>query len=97
VTFAVLFRRSAADFLKTLPEKSQRIVTANLAILQTEPYPGSGGDKERLNTDGMEVFRLHIGRTFTALYIIHTDTDRNWVEITHLMTIEQAHNHYGRL
>ncbi|MDD3856989.1 MAG: hypothetical protein PHP43_02960 [Methanoculleus sp.] len=45
----------------------------------------------------MEVFRLHIGRTFTALYIIHTDTDRNWVEITHLMTIEQAHNHYGRL
>ena len=97
MTFAVLFRRSAADFLDTLPEKSQRIVTAKLAILQTDPYPGSEGDKERLNTDGMEVFRLHIGRTFTALYIIHTDTDRNWVEITHLMTIEQAHKRYGRL
>lgn len=97
MTFAVLFRRSAADFLNTLPEKSQRIIAAKLAILQTDPYPGSGGDKECLNTDGVEVFRLHIGRTFTALYIIHTDTDRNWVEITHLMTIEQAHKRYGRL
>jgi len=80
VTFAVLFRRSAAEFLNTLPEKSQRIVTAKLAILQTDPYPGSGGDKECLNTDGMEVFRLHIGRTFTAFYLIHTDM--NQVEIT---------------
>jgi len=95
VTFAVLFRRSAADFLNALPEKSQRIVTEKLAVLQTDPYPGSGGDKERLNTDGMEVFRLHIGRSFTALYIAHTD--RDWVEITHLMTIEQAHKRYGRL
>ncbi|PKL55069.1 MAG: hypothetical protein CVV35_11975 [Methanomicrobiales archaeon HGW-Methanomicrobiales-6] len=91
----VLFRRSAADFLNALPEKSQRIVTEKLAVLQTDPYPGSGGDKERLNTDGMEVFRLHIGRSFTALYIV--DTDRDWVEITHLMTIEQAHKRYGRL
>jgi mRNA-degrading endonuclease RelE of RelBE toxin-antitoxin system len=97
VTFAVLFRRSAADFLNALPEKSQRIITEKLAVLKTDPYPGSGGDKERLNTDGMEVFRLHIGRSFTALYIVHTDTDRDWVEITHLMTIEQAHKRYGRL
>jgi len=97
VTFAVLFRRSAADFLNALPEKSQRIVTEKLAVLQTDPYPGSGGDKERLNTDGMEVLRLHIGRSFTALCIVHTDTDRDWVEITHLMTIEQAHKRYGRL
>lgn len=97
MTFAVLFRRSAADFLNALPEKSQHIVTEKLAVLKTDPYPGSGGDKERLNTDGTEVFRLHIGRSFTALYIIHTDTDRDWVEITHLTTIEQAHKRYGRL
>ena len=95
MTFAVLFRQSAADFLHTLPEKSQRIITAKLAALRIDPYPGSGGDKERLNTDGTEVFRLHIGRSFTALYLIHTDG--NWVEITHLMTIEQAHKRYGRL
>jgi mRNA interferase RelE/StbE len=50
-----------------LPEKSRRIITEKLAVLKTDPYPGSGGDKERLNTDGMEVFRLHIGRSFTAL------------------------------
>ncbi len=95
MTFAVLFRQSAADFLHTLPEKSQRIVTAKLAALRIDPYPGSGGDKERLNTDGTEVFRLQIGRPFTALYLIHTDGNR--VEITHLMTIEQAHKRYGRL
>ncbi len=97
MTFAVLFRRSAADFLNALPEKSQRIITEKLAVCKADPYPGSGGDKERLNTDGMEVFRLHIGRSFTAFYIVHTDTDRGWVEITHLMTIEQAHKRYGRL
>ena len=96
MTFAVLFRQSAADFLNALPEKSQRIITGKLAILKTDPYPGIGGDKERLNTDGIELFRLHIGRSFTALYIIHTDTNRNWIEITHLMTIEQAHKRYGR-
>jgi len=95
VTFAVLFRQSAADFLHTLPEKSQRIITAKLAALRIDPYPGSGGDKERLNTDGTEVFRLQIGRPFTVFYLIHTDG--NWVEITHLMTIEQAHKRYGRL
>ena len=93
MTFAVLFRQSAADFLHTLPEKSQRIITAKLAGLQTDPYPGSGGAKERLNTDGMEVSRLRIGRSFTALYLIHID--RNRIEITHLMTIEQAHKRYA--
>jgi len=97
VTFAVLFRRSAADFLASLPEKSQRIITAKLAILQSDPYPGSGGDKKRLNVEGMEVFRLHIGRAFTAFYLVHADAEEQWVEITHLMTIEQAHKHYGRL
>ena len=95
MTFAVLFRQSAADFLHTLPEKSQRIITAKLAALRIDPYPGSGGDKERLNTDGTEVFRLQIGRSFTVFYLIHTDGNR--VEITHLMTIEQAHKRYGRL
>ena len=95
MTFAVLFRQSAADFLHTLPEKSQRIITAKLAALRIDPYPGSGGDKERLNTDGTEVFCLQIGRSFAVFYLIHTDG--NWVEITHLMTIEQAHKRYGRL
>jgi len=97
VTFAVLFRRSAADFLASLPEKSRRIITAKLAILQSDPYPGSGGDKKRLTAEGMEVFRLHIRRAFTAFYIIHADAEGQWVEITHLMTIEQAHKHYGQL
>ncbi|NVO66020.1 hypothetical protein [Methanofollis tationis] len=95
MTFSVLFRRSAADSLTSLPEKSQRIIKEKLAVLKTDPYPGKTGDKERLNTGEMDVYRLHIGRSFTALYIIHTD--KSMVEITHLMTIEQAHKRYGRL
>jgi len=97
VMFSVLFRRSAADFLNTLPDKSKHIIKDKLAILKTDPYPGNGGDKERLNTSDIEVFRLHIGRSFTALYIIHSNPEKNWVEITHLMTSEQAHKRYGRL
>ena len=95
MTFVVLFRQSAGKFLNTLPEKSQRIAKDHLAILKTDPYPGSAGDKERLNTKGMEVYRLHIGRSFTALYLIHSDT--HIVEITHLMSTEQAHKRYGKL
>ncbi|QYZ78982.1 hypothetical protein E2N92_05855 [Methanofollis formosanus] len=97
MTFVVLFRRSAADFLNSLPEKSQRIIKEKLALLKTDPYPGKTGGKKRLNTEGMEVYRLHIGRSFTAIYLIHTDTGEPFVEITHLMTIEQAHKRYGRL
>ena len=95
MTFVVLFRQSAAEFLKALPEKSQRIAREHLAILKTDPFPGRGGDKERLNTEGMEVYRLHIGRSFTVLYLIHTN--KSMVEITHLMSTEQAHKRYGRL
>ncbi|MFA7304639.1 MAG: hypothetical protein WC015_09065 [Methanoregula sp.] len=95
MTFVVKFRSSALEFLNALSDKSQRIAREHLAILKTDPYPGRGGDKERLNTDGMEVFRLHIGRSYTALYLIHSD--KNMVEVTHLMSTEQAHKRYGRL
>ncbi|MDD3136642.1 MAG: hypothetical protein PHF57_01000 [Methanoregula sp.] len=95
MTFVVLFRQSTAEFLNALPDKSQRIAREHLAILKTDPYPGRGKDKERLNTEGMEVFRLHIGRSYTALYLIHSD--KSMVEITHLMSTEQAHKRYGRL
>ncbi|MFA5414240.1 MAG: hypothetical protein WC295_02000 [Methanoregula sp.] len=95
MTFVVRFRQSAAKFLNAFPDKSQRIAREHLAILKTDPYPGRGKDKERLNTEGMEVFRLHIGRSYTALYLIHSD--KSMVEITHLMITEQAHKRYGRL
>jgi len=97
VTYAILLRRSAADFLHSLPDKTQRIIKEKLGILSTDPYPGKGSDKERLHSEEMEVHRLHIGRSFTAIYIIHTGDEKDWVEITHLMTIEQAHKRYGRL
>ena len=97
MTYLIRFRKSAAIFLQSLPEKTQRIITEKLSILKTEPFPGGIGDKELLFTKDMEVFRLHISRSFTAIYLIHPDPQGNWVEITHIMTIEQAHKRYGRM
>ena len=95
MTYRIFIRKSAADFLDALPDKSRRIVKEKLSILKTDPYPGPTGDKKRLNTEEVVVYRLHIGRTFTVLYLI--GPDEHVVEITHLMTIEQAHKRYGRL
>ena len=93
--FVILFRQSAADLQTSLPEKSQRIIKEKLAILKTNPYPGKTGGIKQLKTEEREIYRLHIGRSFTTLYLIHTDKNR--VEITHLMTIERAHKRFGRL
>ncbi|NLL11399.1 MAG: hypothetical protein GX268_11050 [Methanomicrobiales archaeon] len=97
MTYSIRFRRSAATFLFSLPKKSQRIVKEKLSVLMDDPYPGGVGDKELLQTKEMDVFRIHISRSFTAIYLIHSDTPEKWVEITHIMTIEQAHKLYGRL
>ncbi len=94
--YLVRFRRSAWDAFHALPEKTQRIITDKLANLSTYPYPGSGG-VERLRTPDVDVYRLHIGRSYTVLYLIHDDAEEQWIEITHLMTIEQAHKRYGRI
>lgn len=56
-----------AQFLQALDEKSRRVCKDNLKKLGEGPYPGRGqGDKERLFVRGEELYRLHIGRTYTA-------------------------------
>lgn len=83
-----------SDFLAALDEKSRRICKNNLAKLANGPYPGRGaGDKERLPVRGEEIYRLHIGRRYTAFYII-LEADRV-VRVLELLPIDQAHKKYG--
>lgn len=86
-------RPEVTDFLASLDEKSERIVRENLAQLG-EPYPGRGtGDKEQITWRGEEVYRLHIGRTWTAFYDILDDDET--VKVLKIMPIGEAHKEYG--
>jgi len=63
-----------------------------LKILQEDPYPDNGSDKERLH--GREdTYRLHTSRTFTAFYRIHEPEKE--VHVLAVMTIGQARKRYG--
>lgn len=81
------------EFLARLDEKSERIVRENLAQLD-EPYPGRGtGDKEEITWRGEKLYRLHIGRTWTAFYEILEDVEQ--VRVLKIMPIDEAHKEYG--
>ena len=82
----------AAAFINRQNVKARRIIHSHLKSLEDDPFPGKGGDKELLNTrPGVKIFRLHIGRTFTAMYVI----EENSVLVTEVMTIGQAHKKYN--
>lgn len=81
-------------FLDALDAKGRRICVENLKKLAQGPYPGRGqGDKERLVVRGEEVFRLHIGRKFTAFYVIMSK--ERLVRVLELLPIAEAHKRYG--
>jgi mRNA-degrading endonuclease RelE of RelBE toxin-antitoxin system len=82
----------AAAFINTRDKKTRRIIHARLKSLEDDPFPGKGGDKELLNTrPGVKIYRLHIGRSFTAVYVF----EENTVLVTEVMTIGQAHKKYN--
>lgn len=93
--YEIAVQRKSADFLNSLDDKSRRIIRTRLAALKDDPFPGKTGDKELIKSPkGREdetVYRLHLGRSFTAFYQIRERT----VYITELLTIEQAHKKYG--
>lgn len=95
--YEIVIRRKSAEFLNDLDDKSRRIITARLALLNEDPFPGKGGYKELLKApkgrQEEHIYRLHIGRSFTAFYVVLDTT----VYITEVMTIEQAHKKYGTL
>ena len=96
MSFQVVIKRKSVDAINELPGKTRRIIHDALMTLEQDPYPGTGGDKKLLHhEEGIEVYRLHIGRSYTAFYTI--DTGNRIVQVHDIMTIGQAHKKYGRI
>jgi len=96
MSYKILIGDDAREYVSALDEKSERIVKENLQKLADDPYPrpGSGsGDKEKLVVDGEELYRLHIGRTHTAFYVVREDDQE--VRVVDITTIDDAHERYG--
>ena len=92
----VLLGEQPRAFLADADEKIDRIVRDTLGALAEDPYPrlGTGrGDREKLPVDGREMYRLHVGRTYTALYTI--DSDDEAVRVREILPIDDAHKRYG--
>ncbi len=92
----VLLGEQPREFLEGAEEKTTRIVTDNLEKLATnpQPRPGSGrGDREKVPVDGRELYRLHIGRSYTAFYTI--DDEERVVRVREILPIDDAHKRYG--
>jgi mRNA-degrading endonuclease RelE of RelBE toxin-antitoxin system len=95
LTFALLIEQKQIDKINGFDEKSRRITKEKLDTLKEDPYPGKRGDKEKFCLRGGYIlYRLHIGRSWTAFYRIYDK--ENVVKVLDIMTIEQAHKKYGR-
>lgn len=93
MSYSIVLSDDAVDFLCLLDNKSKSICKKNLQKL-VNPYPGRGpGDKEKLVVAGEEMFRLHIGRSYTSFYVI--DEKSKTVRVLEILSIESAHKKYG--
>lgn len=92
--YEVLITPEINDFIRSMDEKTRRIIKENLRKLGENPYPGRGsGDKERLPIEGEKRFRMHIGRTWTVFYSI-LEGDKE-VRVSEILPIDEAHKKYG--
>lgn len=97
MTYQLLIEEKALEYLRSLPEKSMRLVADRCLSLADDPFPGSGsGDREALHLPGFKkLYRLHVGRCYTVFYRIYED--EKVVTILAITTIEKPHKMYGRL
>jgi mRNA interferase RelE/StbE len=95
LTFRVLISRKALSFLNFSPEKSRRLIREHCLALGDNPYPSRTGDRKRLHLGSYELYRMHIGRSYTVFYRILRE--EGVVKVLEIMTSEQAHRRYGRL
>ena len=94
MTFTLFIEQEQVEKINNFDEKSRRIIRAKLAALGENPFPGKLGDKEKFCLKGGYIlYRLHIGRTWTAFYRVY-ETDKV-VKILDVLPIEQAHKKYG--
>jgi mRNA-degrading endonuclease RelE of RelBE toxin-antitoxin system len=94
LTFSLLIEQEQVEKINGFEEKSRRIIKEKLETLQENPFPGKRGDKEKLCLrHGYILYRLYIGRSWTAFYRINEQ--KKVIRILDVMTIEQAHKKYG--
>lgn len=92
VAYQLLIKKKTLEYLEQLSE----IVRAKCKPLADDPFPGKHGDKELIQRKGhKDIYRLHIGRSYTAFYKIYKE--EKIVKILEVTTIEQAHKLYGRM
>lgn len=93
VAYLLVIKKKALEFVRALPPKSQRLIVEKCKTLAIDPFPGKG-DKEIIPRKNYEdIYRLHISRSYTAIYKINKDEEK--VLILEITTIEQAHKVYG--
>ena len=86
----VQIERGVLKTLEKYPEKIREYVFSHLRKLE-DPY--TAPDVECLYPK-KQVYRMHIGRTYTVIFTIHKES--NTVRVLDLMAIGQAHKRYGR-
>ncbi len=91
MTFTVILSPRAKKVLFSLDREDYLRCSAALNLLGTNPYPGFGGDKEKLK-GYKNRYRLHIGRTYTAIYEIYAEDQM--VIVALFGTIGDMHKRY---
>jgi mRNA-degrading endonuclease RelE of RelBE toxin-antitoxin system len=93
--YTVLLSDEAREFLGVADEKTERVCKEKLGYLGEGPYLGRGrGDKEKLPIDGRrDRYRMHISRTYTAIYTILEDEKE--VRVLEVVPIDDTHKRYG--
>ncbi|WP_049904933.1 hypothetical protein [Haloferax gibbonsii] len=93
--YAVFLADQPCEFLSVADEKTTRICKEKLGYLSENPYQGRGrGDKEKLPIDGRrDRFRMHVSRTYTAIYTVLEDEKE--VRVLEILPIDDAHKRYG--
>jgi len=95
VSFRVLISKKALSFLTLTPEKSRRLIREYCLALAGDPCPSKTGDRKRLHLGDYELYRMHVGHSYTVFYRILPE--EKTVKVLDIMTFEQAHRRYGRL
>ena len=82
------------DFFDSLDDKSKRIFKDHFKELASAPHTWDGNrDKEKLFVSGVELYRMHVSRTWTIFYTILEE--KKQVRLVEILTIDEAHEKYG--
>lgn len=91
MSFRVYLLKDADKALNSLYDDDYNQCNAALNLLSLNPYPGYGGDKEKLKGYDNR-YRIHIARTYSAIYKI--DKKKKYVCVVFFGTIDEAHKNY---